>query len=260
MVQKSLSNHFQISHTINLTPNSTGYRFGSTYVGSKSFGPQDAFPVMLGDTDLSGNLTATIIHQLSDKLRCKAATQILKGRFAGAQLSGDYKMSTSTFSATAANIDLVNESGVLVSSYLRRITANLDVGIEMIYQYAKQIPGGQLSALSYLARYTGKNFVTSAAAGKSALHLCYYHKQDEHMQYGVEWETNFRMGESTATFGCQVEIPKTGVMFKTMIDSNWTVGSTLEKKLSPLPFTLALSGMLNHTKSQSRFGIGLIVG
>lgn len=48
--------------------------------------------------------------------------------------------------------------------------------------------------------------------------------------------------------------------FTGMIDSNWTVGAVLEKKLAPLPFTLNLSGMINHTKGQSHFGIGLIIG
>jgi hypothetical protein len=34
-----------------------------------------------------------------------------------------------------------------------------------------------------------------------------------------------------------------------------------EKRLSQhLPFTLALSGVINHTKAQGKFGIGLIVG
>uniref|UniRef100_A0A914S2F2 Uncharacterized protein n=1 Tax=Parascaris equorum TaxID=6256 RepID=A0A914S2F2_PAREQ len=45
------------------------------------------------------------------------------------------------------------------------------------------------------------------------------------------------------------------------IDTNWTVGGVFEKKLSQnLPFTLAISGMLNHVKAQGKFGIGLIIG
>lgn len=45
-----------------------------------------------------------------------------------------------------------------------------------------------------------------------------------------------------------------------MADTNCNVGAVLEKKLHPLPFTLALSGMVNHSKSQFRLGIGLIIG
>jgi mitochondrial import receptor subunit TOM40 len=45
-----------------------------------------------------------------------------------------------------------------------------------------------------------------------------------------------------------------------MIDSNWTVGAVLEKRLLPLPFTLGLSAFLNHVKPSYKFGIGLTVG
>jgi hypothetical protein len=45
------------------------------------------------------------------------------------------------------------------------------------------------------------------------------------------------------------------------VDTNWTVGGVFEKRLHQnLPFTLALSGMLNHVKAAGKFGIGLIVG
>lgn len=42
VVNKGLSNHFQVSHTITLsTLGDSGYRFGSTYVGSKQTGPAE---------------------------------------------------------------------------------------------------------------------------------------------------------------------------------------------------------------------------
>lgn len=44
------------------------------------------------------------------------------------------------------------------------------------------------------------------------------------------------------------------------IDSNWSVGAVLEKKLNPLPFTLAFSGLMNHNKNQFRLGVGVIIG
>lgn len=45
-----------------------------------------------------------------------------------------------------------------------------------------------------------------------------------------------------------------------MLDSNWNIGGVLEKKLAPLPFSFALSGMMNHNKNQFRLGCGLIIG
>lgn len=78
MVNKGLSNHFQVSHTINLSSAQSGYRFGATYVGTKQFGPSEAFPVILGDIDPSGNLNANIIHQFTPNVRCKFASQVNK--------------------------------------------------------------------------------------------------------------------------------------------------------------------------------------
>lgn len=77
IMNKGLSNNFQVSHTLNLSstqPN--GYRFGATYVGSKQFAPNEVFPVLLGDIDPAGNLNANIIHQFNPRVRCKIAAQV----------------------------------------------------------------------------------------------------------------------------------------------------------------------------------------
>lgn len=74
---KGISSHFQISHTMNmsnLTP--AGYRFGVTYVGTKMVGPGEAYPILLGDIDPSGNLNANIIHQITPRLKGKMVTQV----------------------------------------------------------------------------------------------------------------------------------------------------------------------------------------
>lgn len=77
MLTRGLSNHFQISHTINMssvTP--SGYRFGATYVGTKQLSPTEAFPILLGDIDPSGNLNATIIHQICTNVQAKFGAQV----------------------------------------------------------------------------------------------------------------------------------------------------------------------------------------
>lgn len=66
--------------------------------------------------------------------------------------------------------------------------------------------------------------------------------------------------EAVTSIGQQVDLPKSDVVFKGHIDSNWSVGAVLEKKLNPLPFTLALSGLMTHTKGQFRLGVGIIIG
>ena len=44
------------------------------------------------------------------------------------------------------------------------------------------------------------------------------------------------------------------------VDSNWVVGATLEKKLVPLPLTLALGAFLNHRKNKFQCGFGITIG
>lgn len=44
------------------------------------------------------------------------------------------------------------------------------------------------------------------------------------------------------------------------MDSNWVVGATLEKKLLPLPLTLALCSFLNHRKNKFQCGFGVTIG
>lgn len=44
------------------------------------------------------------------------------------------------------------------------------------------------------------------------------------------------------------------------VDSNWVVGATLEKKLPPLPLTMALGAFLNHRKNKFQCGFSVIIG
>ncbi|PNF34924.1 Mitochondrial import receptor subunit TOM40-like protein 1 [Cryptotermes secundus] len=261
MINKGLSNHFQVSHTINMssmTP--SGYRFGATYVGTKQISPNEAFPVLLGDIDPNGNLNAHIIHQFGQRIKTKFVTQIQNSKFTAAQFTTDYKGNDYTVSLTAGNTDIINESGLLVTHYLQSVTPSIALGAELVYQYGPTVPGGEIALLSAAARYTGTDAVVSGTLGGCGLHLCYYQRASEQLQLGVELDTNFRMQESVATLGYQVELPKADLCFRGMVDSSFTVGAVLEKKLQPLPFSFALSGSMNHNKSQFRLGCGFIIG
>lgn len=123
MINKGLSNHFQVSHTINLnSSNTSGYRFGATYVGTKQTSPTEAFPVILGDIDPAGNLNANIIHQLTPFVRCKFASQIQNSKITAAQLATDFKGDDYTASITVGNPNIINDSGVIVSHYLQAVS------------------------------------------------------------------------------------------------------------------------------------------
>ncbi|PSN40781.1 hypothetical protein C0J52_07190 [Blattella germanica] len=104
--------------------------------------------------------------------------------------------------------------GVLVSHYLQSVTPSVALGAELAYQYGPNVPGCEIAVLSAAARYTGKDNVVSGTIGGSGLHLCYYQKASEQLQIGVELETNFRVQESVATIGYQVDLPKADLCFR----------------------------------------------
>lgn len=48
---------------------------------------------------------------------------------------------------------------------------------------------------SYAGRYTTDNWTAAATVGMSGLHLSYHHKQNDNIQFGVEFESNMNVGE-----------------------------------------------------------------
>ncbi|TDG39770.1 hypothetical protein AWZ03_013813 [Drosophila navojoa] len=261
MLNKGLSNHFQVSHTINMsTTVPSGYRFGATYVGTKQYSPTEAFPVLLGDIDPSGNLNANVIHQFSSRLRCKFASQIQDSKMMATQLSTDYRGNDFTASITLGNPSIFTNSGVVVGQYLQSVTQRMALGAEVAYQYGPNVPGRQIAIVSALGRYTSGDSIWSGTLGPSGIHLCYYQKASEQLQIGVEVETSLRMQESVATIAYQIDLPKADLVFRGSFDSNWHISGVLEKRLQPLPFSFALSGRMNHVKNNFKLGCGLMIG
>ncbi|KAI1297243.1 Mitochondrial import receptor subunit TOM40 -like protein 1 [Halotydeus destructor] len=265
VVNKGLSNHFQVSHTLNMssiTP--SGYRFGATYVGTNMVGPGEAYPVLLGDVDPNGNVNANIIHQLNERTKAKMVFQIQESKCVNNQITADYRADNYTTSLTLGNCDLVNRSGISVLHYLQAVTPRVDLGAEIAYQQGPNVPGGGMAVVSVAGRYkSADNYILSATLGTGRANVCYFHRGvDPNLQIGVEIETDLRQGESTASLGYQLEIPKANMTFRGSVDSNWQVQGTLEKRLLPLPFTFMMSGHMVHgtPKPNFKFGCGLVLG
>lgn len=67
---------FQMSHSLTMNSGQSGYKLGATYIGTKQISPTEAFPVILGDVDPSGNVNFSLIHQLTPEIRLKGAAQV----------------------------------------------------------------------------------------------------------------------------------------------------------------------------------------
>lgn len=258
VVNKGLSNHFQVSHTVMLsTLGDSSYRFGSTYVGSKQMGPGEFFPVMVGDMDNTGSLNAQIIHQVSSSIRSKLAFQTQQNKFVNWQGDAEYRGEDFTATVTLGNPDVLVGSGLVVAHYLQSITPALALGGELVYH---RRPGEEGSVMSLVGRYTGSNYIATLTLGSAGAHASYYHKASDQLQVGVEFEASTRMQDTSVSFGYQIDVPKANLQFKGSIDSNWIVGATLEKKLLPLPLSLVLCSFLNHRKNKFQCGFGVTIG
>lgn len=259
MFNKGISNHFQMSHTLTMSSAQNGYKLGATYIGTKQISPTEAFPVVLGDVDPSGNVNFNIIHQLTQEIRVKGAAQVQECKLTTTQGTVEYKGSDYTAALTFAKPDLNDKSAVIVGHYLQSVTKRLALGAELVYQSGMRVMGGEIAIASAAGRYTMDDSEVSATVGAAGFHLCYFKQASEQLQIVAEIDTSFRGMESVGTIGYQVNIPKADLMFRGMVDSNWNIGAVLEKKLQPLPFTFALSGMANQAKQQFKFGCGLII-
>ncbi|XP_025891689.1 mitochondrial import receptor subunit TOM40B-like, partial [Nothoprocta perdicaria] len=80
VVNKALSSHFQVTHTVHMsTLGASGYRFNATYVGDRQLGPAEAFPTLVADMDNGGSLNAQALHLVAERIRTKAVFQVGQG-------------------------------------------------------------------------------------------------------------------------------------------------------------------------------------
>ncbi|XP_062866864.1 mitochondrial import receptor subunit TOM40B [Trichomycterus rosablanca] len=257
-VNKGISNFFQVNHNIMLsTQGDSSYRFGATYIGTKQTGPAETFPVVVGDMDHTGSLNAQIIHQLSSRVRSKLVFQTQQQKFVNWQADAEFKGDDFTAALALGNPDVVAGSGIVVAHYLQSITPSLALGGELVYH---RRPGEEVTVMSLAGRYTGSNFIATLTLGGAGAQASYYHKANDQLQIGVEFEASTRMQNTSVLFGYQLDIPQANLLFKGSIDSNWVVGATLEKKLLPLPLSLALCSFLNHRKNKFQCGFSVTIG
>ncbi|KAK4807603.1 hypothetical protein QYF61_015949 [Mycteria americana] len=282
IVTKTLSSHFQVTHTVHMsTLGPSSYHFNATFVGDRQLGPTEAFPTLVGDMDNSGSLNAQVLHLVAERIRTKAVFQTHQAKFVTWQFDGEYRGDDCTATLTLGNPDLLGESVILVAHFLQSVTSRLVLGGEMVYH---RRPGEEGAILTLAGKYTALKWVATLNVGYGGAHASYYHRANEQVQVGVELEANTRLQDTTFAFGYQLNLPQANMVFRGergavpapgtpgagraltpspppgLLDSNWSVGGVLEKKLPPLPVTLALGAFLNHWKNRFHCGFSVIVG
>ncbi|XP_062453629.1 mitochondrial import receptor subunit TOM40B isoform X5 [Rhea pennata] len=121
IVNKALSSHFQVTHTVHMsTLGPSSYRFNTTYVGDRQLSPTEAFPTLVGDMDNCGSLNAQVLHLVAERIRTKAVFQdpvavpipfqTHQSKFVTWQFDGEYRGDDCTATLTLGNPDLLSES------------------------------------------------------------------------------------------------------------------------------------------------------
>jgi len=252
IVNKSLSPNFQITHNLSMSSiQPSGYRYGSTFVGSM-ISPTEPSALLMGDIDPSGNLNSQGFYHVTEDLKVKWVAQVSKSKFQNLQTSFDYKGSCYTASGSLVNPSFQTESMLGVLQYLHAVTPKVALGGEAVYQKSPAIPEGSILGFTASARYSDQLNSVSGFYGNPGAGLYLYRRINDELQIGLEIERVQQ--QLSASVAYQYDLPKANFTMKGMVDSNWTVTGMLEKRLLPLPCSFALCASINHKNNQFRMG------
>jgi len=253
---RGVSQNMQVSHTINLGGSQPpGYHFAPTYVGDYKPDPEDnqQFPVCISDVDHEGNLRAQIIHSFNKRLSATFNGQSKpRGEWQGAESSLHYVGDDWQANLTAVNPKPSTQEGIMVMSYLQKISTHFAAGGEFLYQGQ----GGHVNtAISLAARYRCPDFVACASLAMHQIGLSYYAPIDAKTKVATELDINLVQGDATATFGYAVQMRTASV--KAQFDTKGQVACGIEQELLGPAFVLMLNGIHDHMSTESKLGVGL---
>lgn len=143
VLNKSLSDHFGVRHTITLssvTP--SGYKFGVDYFGTKRVN-DEKYPAVRGEIMPNGNLSANFVHSLSCRCRFKLNAQVSQGKFKKCSSGLEYRSNDLTFAMTLAEPSIMKQNGTLVVHLLQAITSRITLGAEVTCQRTDKLPQQQ---------------------------------------------------------------------------------------------------------------------
>ncbi|KAF7688859.1 mitochondrial import receptor subunit TOM40B [Silurus meridionalis] len=257
-VKKTLSSFFKVSHTFHISAVAPStYRFHVQHLQSDADSKQTGSPMLIGEMDSSGSLNAHSLFHLSESIRAKAVFQTVQSQFVTWQFEAEYRGSDFTAAVTIANPDIFRESVITVAHFLQSVSPQLVLGGELVYHRGRAEEGG---ILTLAGQYSGPNWVATLNAGKGGAHASYYQRANKQIQVGVEFEASMRTQETKFSFGYQMDLPETNMVFRGMLDSRCIVGGVLEKRLCPLPATLIMGAFVNHRADKLQLGLGVNVG
>ena len=225
---------------------------------------------MQGNIDNDGQLIAKANYQWGSGFVTKCQTQIAPGQ-GQAMMQIDNEITGQDFTASLKTINpsLIEGSltGILIGSYLQSVTPSLAVGFETMWQRIAMNSGPE-TALSYVARYKGSDWVASAQLlqAQSAINTSYWRRLTDKVEAGVDLNLQFTPGmgggglmggglrkEGITTVGAKYDFRTS--TFRAQLDSSGRLSCLLEKRVLP-PVQITFAGEMDHFKvcSSDTFG------
>ncbi|MEE6491597.1 hypothetical protein FKM82_016281 [Ascaphus truei] len=230
---------------------------------------KEVFPQQLEGVKLIINKTLSSHFQVSHTVRM--STIGLSSYHFNATYSGDRQLSpTETFPMLTGDLDNAGSLNAqilyLLAERIRtKAVFQTQLSKFLTWQFDGEYRGDDCTWTLTLGNpdmvnESAQNWMATLNVGYGGAHASYYHKANEQIQVGVEFEANTRLQDTSFAFGYHLNLPKANMVFKGSVDSNWCVGGVLEKKLPPLPVTLALGAFMNHWKNKFHCGFSIMVG
>eukprot|EP00033_Pygsuia_biforma_P002220 GCRY01002460.1.p1 GENE.GCRY01002460.1~~GCRY01002460.1.p1 ORF type:complete len:331 (-),score=47.03 GCRY01002460.1:558-1490(-) len=242
---KTLSENFTITHSLSLGERAapSTYNFGAHYNGQK-------FSIS-SRMDKDGNLTARLIGQLSNNVLAHGMAQMSPDT--QRVDSGSIEIDVHGNSSNAQIKMNRGDENLTTLTFMQSITEKLQLGLEGLYEHDRMF-----SALRFGARYQTPQYAATATyASYGMLSLSYTHAVSQKVSLASELNFNTRNRESVCGIGYKFDLRQACV--RGMVDSTGKVSCLLEEKLAP-GVSLNLSGEIDHSTKDARFGIGLTVG
>lgn len=262
----SVSPLFQYSHSFAMgSQGLPPYGFSAIYGSTKWF--------LQGNLDNDGQLIARTNYKWSNSFVTKCQTQIAPGP-GQAVINIDNEITGKDFTASLKTINphLIEGglTGVVIGSYLQSITPSLALGFETMWQRVAMNSGPE-TALSYVARYKGSDWVASAQVlqAQSAINASYWRRLTDKVEAGVDLNLQFMPGmgggglmgggmrkEGTTTVGAKYDFRTS--TFRAQLDSSGRLSCLLEKRVLP-PVQITFAGEMDHFKQTAKVGLAVSI-
>lgn len=251
---KPLNQKFYLSHSVYMgnvevptanpaqlvkMPMST-YEFGANLIDSRY--------MLIGRMLTDGRMSGRVKYDFNDAVSAKLNAQITNEPgysqgmfdldFKGLDWNGQVKLGNNQFAGL---------------NYLQSVTPAVSLGGEAFWLGSQRKSGVGLAA-----RYnTEKTVATAQVATTGLVSLTYVHKVSDKVALASDFTWNWNARDTSASVGFDYALRQCRLRGK--IDNNGVISAFLEERIN-VGVNFLVSGEIDHTKRDYKFGVGMTVG